>query len=362
MDAWLPAVIVMDNCFVSLPAVLVAFTVKVDVPAAVGVPVIAPVSARFKPAGNVPLSTLHVMGVPPVATSVRLYAVPTTPFGNDVVVIATAVIVMDNCFVSLPSVLVAITVKVDVFAVVGVPVMVPVAARVKPAGNSPLSILHVMGVPPLAASVWLYAVPITPFGNTAVVIVGTPPIVIVNSLVSLPAALVAFTVKVDVSAVVGIPVMSPVVSARFKPAGNAPLSRPHVMGLSPVAASVWLYSVPSVPSGNDVVVIVGATPLSGPLSQAAKENPITVIATINPNHCANRAVVLFFIKKHPSSYGIIMENLGYFFIFGRRCQGGRERGLFGKKIIKIRFPGYRDKKIKFAVFSYKTLDKNKQKG
>jgi hypothetical protein len=115
----------MDNCFVSLPAALVTFTVKVDVPAAVGVPAIVPVSARVKPAGNVPLSMLHVMGVPPVAVSVWLYAVPTVPFGNDVVVIVTTVIVIDNPLMSLPMELVAFTVKVDIPSVVGVPVIVP---------------------------------------------------------------------------------------------------------------------------------------------------------------------------------------------------------------------------------------------
>jgi hypothetical protein len=198
----------MDNCLVSLPAALAAFTVKVDVPAAVGVPVIVPVVARLKPSGNVPLSWLHVMGVPPVALSVWLYAVPATPSGNDVVVITTAMIVMDNCFESFPASLVAFTVKVDVPSSVGVPVMAPVVSpRLKPAGNSSLSMLHVMGVPPVALSVWLYAVPATPFGNVVVVIFVTPVSVILmdNCFVSLPAALVALTVKVDVPAAVGVP-------------------------------------------------------------------------------------------------------------------------------------------------------------
>ena len=57
--------IVIDNCFVPLPVVLVALTVNVDVPAVDGVPVIAPVAESVKPVGNVPLSRLHVMGVSP---------------------------------------------------------------------------------------------------------------------------------------------------------------------------------------------------------------------------------------------------------------------------------------------------------
>jgi hypothetical protein len=129
----------------------------------------------------------------------------------------------------------------------------------------------------------LYAVPTVPFGNDVVLIAGAvppPAIVMVNCLELLPAALVAFTVKVDVTAADGVPEITPVV-ARLKPAGNEPLSRLHVMGLSPVATSVWLYAVPIVPPGNDVVLIAGAVP-PGPLlsPQAPKENPITAIKAI----------------------------------------------------------------------------------
>ena len=53
----------------SLPALLVAVTVKVEVPAVVGVPVILPSSLRRNPAGRVPLVTLHVMVGSPVASS-----------------------------------------------------------------------------------------------------------------------------------------------------------------------------------------------------------------------------------------------------------------------------------------------------
>ena len=51
-------------------------TVKFDVPAAVGVPVIAPDEAfKDKPAGRVPVAIDHVYGaVPPLATTVAEYA------------------------------------------------------------------------------------------------------------------------------------------------------------------------------------------------------------------------------------------------------------------------------------------------
>jgi hypothetical protein len=161
--------------------------------------------------------------------------------------------------------LVALTVKVDgsVAVVVGIPEITPVVVtRLKPVGKSPMIISHVMGVVPVAASVWLYVIIAVPFGNVAVVIVGRTLIVIDNDFVSIPATLVAFTVKVDVSVsfavVVGVPEITPV-PARLKPAGNAPLSRLHVMGVVPVAVSVWLYPFPTAPSGNFSVVIVGAT-------------------------------------------------------------------------------------------------------
>jgi hypothetical protein len=189
-------------------------------------------------------------------------------------------------------------VKVDVPAVVGVPVIAPVSARLRSAGKTPLSTFHVMGAVPVAASVWLYAAPTVPPGNVAVVI-STAMIFIDNCFVSLPAALVAFTVKVYVFAAVGVPVIAPS-AERLKPVGNVPLSRLHVIGVSPVASSVRLYAVPTVPPGNDAVVIFGAVPPPpvpppSPSPQAAKENPITVITTINPNRCTICAVVLFFI-------------------------------------------------------------------
>jgi hypothetical protein len=157
-----------------------------------------------------------------------------------------------------------------------------------------------MGTAPVAVSVRLYTVPTVPPGNDGVVIAGAPPpaaaIVIDNGFVSLPAALVALTVKVDVLAAVGVPVIAPS-AARLKPAGNSPPARLHVMGVSPVASSVLLYATPTVPPGNDVVVILGAVPSPSvppppvpPSSpQAAKESPIIATMAINPN------MVLLFI-------------------------------------------------------------------
>ena len=59
--------------FVLFPAAFVALTEKLNVPAAVGVPEIAPVDVfKFNPVGRLPLATVHAIGLVPVAASVWL--------------------------------------------------------------------------------------------------------------------------------------------------------------------------------------------------------------------------------------------------------------------------------------------------
>jgi hypothetical protein len=112
----------------------------------------------------------------------------------------------------------------------------------------------------------------------------TAAITIESAFVPLPAALAALTVKVNVSAADGVPEITPAAES-VKPPGKLP-SLLHVMGASPVAASVWLYAVPTVPPGNAVVVTVGAVPpppVVPPSEQAVKENPITAVMAIIAN-------------------------------------------------------------------------------
>ena len=67
------ALTVIVSDLVLLPAEFDAVTANVNVPAAVGVPLIVPVDALSdKPVGNVPLDMLHVMGVVPLAVKVAL--------------------------------------------------------------------------------------------------------------------------------------------------------------------------------------------------------------------------------------------------------------------------------------------------
>src|SRR5689334_340609 len=62
-------------------------TVKLLVPAVVGVPEIAPAGESASPAGRLPLATVHWLPpLPPLAASVWEYGVPATPSGSDAVV------------------------------------------------------------------------------------------------------------------------------------------------------------------------------------------------------------------------------------------------------------------------------------
>ena len=129
-----------------------------DEPSVVGVPVIAPVfTFRLKPAGRLPFVIDQVIGVVPVAAKFWLYAFPTSPPGKETVVITGgAAITIFRGFVILPVVFVALTVKLDVPIVVGVPVIAPdVSFKLKPAGRLPLAIDQVIGVVPVAVNLWL---------------------------------------------------------------------------------------------------------------------------------------------------------------------------------------------------------------
>jgi hypothetical protein len=106
-----------------------------------------------------------------VVANVWLYAVPTVPTGNGEAVeieraTAAGSIVTENCFVAVPPP-VTWTVKVEVPAVVGVPLITPAEDRLSPAGSDPTVTdqVRVAAVPPVVANVWLYAVPTVPTGN-----------------------------------------------------------------------------------------------------------------------------------------------------------------------------------------------------
>jgi hypothetical protein len=65
---------------------------------------------------------------------------------------AVALMIIDNSLLLLPTLLVAFTVKVKVFTIVGVPEIIPSVESVNPVGKLPLSNDHIIGVVPVAAS------------------------------------------------------------------------------------------------------------------------------------------------------------------------------------------------------------------
>ena len=82
---------------------------------------------------------------------------------------------IDNACVVFPAPLVALTVKLNVPTVVGVPEISPVEVfKVRPSGRLPESIDHVKAAEPVAARVWLYDAPTVPLFSAVVVIVGGP--------------------------------------------------------------------------------------------------------------------------------------------------------------------------------------------
>ena len=71
---------------------MAAWTVKPNDPAVVGVPLKMPVVALSVRPGGTPVAMLHVMGAVPVAVKVKVYAVPTVPFGGAALVMVGATV------------------------------------------------------------------------------------------------------------------------------------------------------------------------------------------------------------------------------------------------------------------------------
>ena len=137
--------------------------VKLNEPSAVGVPLSVPPDERLSPPGKGPEATDHVYGVvPPVAAKACEYAVPTEPAGRvDPVEMARGgtgeLIVNANALSTVcrtAPLSLTLMVKLNEPAAVGVPLNMPPAVRVSPAGREPDSRDHVYGVvPPVAVNV-----------------------------------------------------------------------------------------------------------------------------------------------------------------------------------------------------------------
>ena len=120
---------------------------------------------------------------------------------------------------------VAVTVKLNVPLVVGVPVNAPPLASVKPPGKLPVVTLNVYGaVPPDAVRGWPYSVPAKPFIKAAGFTVRVGQLMMFRVYARVPLQLlasVAITVKLNVPDAVGVPLSKPLL-AKLRPDGKAP--------------------------------------------------------------------------------------------------------------------------------------------
>ncbi len=181
-----------------------------------------------------------------MAARVWLYVAPTVVAGRlEVVIVSVEVTTMERAFVAVaPTLSVTLAVKLEVPDAVGVPVMAPVEAPSEsPAGSEPLEMDHVNApVPPVAVSVWLYAMPTVSAGRLAVVTVIAALTTMESAFVAVALTVsVALAVKLDVPDDVAVPVIAPVDALSDSPAGRLPEEMDHVRApVPPVAASVWL--------------------------------------------------------------------------------------------------------------------------
>jgi hypothetical protein len=125
------------------------------------------------------------------------------------------------------AVSVAVTVKLKVPTVVGVPVIAPVLGfNVRPVGSAPLVTAQVTGaVPPVEASVAEYGEDTTPFPSEVVEIAKVLATCSVRDFVSVwngEDRSFTFTVNVLLPGAVGVPEITPVLASSVSPAGNAP--------------------------------------------------------------------------------------------------------------------------------------------
>jgi len=204
--------------------------------------------------------------VPPDAATVTEYATPFTASGNGEAVVifgAGALTTIDRALDEVCEALsVTWTVKLLVPDAAGVPLITPAVVKVKPAGSAPAATDHVCGgVPPVAAKVWEYDVPTVAAGKGATVVIenGDGVTVIESDFdAAWEAASATWTVKIKIPAVVGNPLITPVVES-VNPWANVPATTDQEYGgVPPVAAKVWEYDAPTVAAGKgDAVVIDG---------------------------------------------------------------------------------------------------------
>lgn len=148
---------------------MLAVTVNVLDPAVAGVPERTPAGVRVRPSGRVPEDTVNVGAGIPDAVNVYEYAAPMVAVAGGVLAANTGATGAGSTItVKAPVVafgatpLLAVTVKVEVPVVVGVPERTPAVLRVSPGGRVPEDTVNVGAGTPAAVNVYEYAAPTVP--------------------------------------------------------------------------------------------------------------------------------------------------------------------------------------------------------
>ena len=160
------------------PLASITWMVKLKLPAVVGAPLICPVPEfSVMPAGKAPVIVQVYGDVPPLTTGVTEHLTPTVhgcKGGKGPMIAGGGLIVKENSLLAgAPLTSVTWMVKLEVPAVVGVPLIRPVAEfRVMLAGNVPAASVQVRGnVPPLTTTACEYLTPTVPCGNGELVVI-----------------------------------------------------------------------------------------------------------------------------------------------------------------------------------------------
>jgi hypothetical protein len=200
-------------------------TLRVKLPAAVGVPVTAPVVAlRVNPAGSVPTTEKVYGEVPPVTVIAPLLkATPTSPLvTEEQLSVGPAMMVIAQVPVA-ETPLASTTLIVKLPAAVGVPVTAPVEAfSVRPAGSVPTTEKVYGEVPPVTViAPLLKATPTSPLVTEEQLSVG-PAMIVIAQVPVAETPFASTTLSVKLPAAVGVPVTAPVVVFNVSPAGSVP--------------------------------------------------------------------------------------------------------------------------------------------
>lgn len=167
---------------------------------------------------------------------------------------------------------------------VGVPEIVPAADIVTPGGRAPAVIDHdFVPEPPVEMSTVSYADPCTAFGSVTVEIARAATTTIDSERVAVRTGVppsVTVNVTTDDPAAIGVPDTTPVDGLIDRPTGS-PVADQVYEPAPPIAAIVALYTLLTVPSGmDDVVIDTGATTTSVKVWSAVRP-PASLTRTVN---------------------------------------------------------------------------------